>query len=462
MKHSNASIEYKNILEYAGFVDEMRTHIDRIDEQLQTFLLHAEPVPDTSALLRSMHSFKGAAGFWGMQALQEAAHRAETCLLEIEDAGRAWTEASANMMVYSCQELRNLLQLPFQGASFLADLPVSAKPVPVSGLENAPHWHLSFQGIDESDDLQGLKCLLGTMPDCVQLTDIRVLGEDHQSWTLLSTLHPDELSALVKMHVAQNTRTAIAPMSASFSTRSLAGGKGLTKTLRVPVDALSGLQDIARQLARLQGKDSSPHLAALALDFHLRLSDIRLVKVTETLERYEPMVQTLAQRLQKKIAWHLHGGSTQVDRRLMERINEVLQHLVRNSCDHGIETEYVRLGQGKLPVGNICLDVFRSNDGLHFNLTDDGAGLSRQALVARALRQGLPVPDAGADDAEIWPLIFEPGFSTATHVTDISGRGVGLDVVRQTILDLGGTVQVQSKTGEGLTFAITVPDPTGW
>jgi two-component system chemotaxis sensor kinase CheA len=106
--------------------------------------------------------------------------------------------------------------------------------------------------------------------------------------------------------------------------------------------------------------------------------------------------------------------------------------------------------------------VFRSNDGLHFNLTDDGAGLSRQALLTRALRQGLPVPDEGADDAEIWPLIFEPGFSTATHVTDISGRGVGLDVVRQTILDLGGTVQVQSKAGEGLTFAITVPDPTGW
>jgi flagellar hook-associated protein FlgK len=108
------------------------------------------------------------------------------------------------------------------------------------------------------------------------------------------------------------------------------------------------------------------------------------------------------------------------------------------------------------------LDVFRSDDGLHFNLTDDGAGLSRQALLARALRQGLPIPDNTADDAEIWPFIFEPGFSTASQVTDISGRGVGLDVVRQTILDLGGRVQVQSKAGEGLTFAITVPDPTGW
>jgi chemotaxis protein histidine kinase CheA len=462
MKHSNVSIEYKNILEYAGFVDEMRAHIDCIDEQLQTYLLYAEPIPDTSSLLRSMHSFKGTAGFWGMHALQEAAHRAETCLLEIEDAGRAWSEPCANMMVYSCQELRNLLQLPFQGASFLAELPVSAKAVPVTGLENAPHWHLSFQGIDEADDLQGLKCLLGTMPDCVQLVDVRALGEDHQSWTLLSTLHPDELSALVKMHVSQKTRTAIAPMSASFFGRSFAGGKGLAKSLRVSVDALSGLQDIARQLARLQGTDSSPHLAALALDFHLRLSDIRLVRVTETLERYEPMVLALAQRLKKKIVWHLQGGNTQVDRRLMERINEVLLHLVRNSCDHGIEAEYVRLASGKLAVGHIRLDVFRSDDGLHFNLTDDGAGLSRQALLARALRQGLPIPDNTADDAEIWPFIFEPGFSTASQVTDISGRGVGLDVVRQTILDLGGRVQVQSKAGEGLTFAITVPDPTGW
>jgi chemotaxis protein histidine kinase CheA len=99
---------------------------------------------------------------------------------------------------------------------------------------------------------------------------------------------------------------------------------------------------------------------------------------------------------------------------------------------------------------------------LHFNLTDDGSGLSRQALRARARLKGLAIPNDSVNDAEIWALIFEPGFSTASAVTDISGRGVGLDVVRQTILDLGGSVQLQSKEGGGLSFEITVPEPSGW
>jgi two-component system chemotaxis sensor kinase CheA len=99
---------------------------------------------------------------------------------------------------------------------------------------------------------------------------------------------------------------------------------------------------------------------------------------------------------------------------------------------------------------------------LHFDLTDDGAGLSCPALLERARLKGLAMPKDTASDAEIWALIFEPGFSTASHVSDISGRGVGLDVVRQTILDLGGSVQLESKEGGGVTFAITVPEPSGW
>jgi two-component system chemotaxis sensor kinase CheA len=198
------------------------------------------------------------------------------------------------------------------------------------------------------------------------------------------------------------------------------------------------------------------------LELIQRLNSMRLVTVAQALARYEPMVQTLAQRLNKEIAWHLNGGDTLVDRRLMERVNEPLMHLVRNSCDHGIEMASVRLASGKLSGGNIRLDVFRSEAGLHFNLTDDGAGLSRQALLARARLKGLAIPNDPVTDAEIWALIFEPGFSTASEVTDLSGRGVGMDVVRQTILDLGGTVQLQSKEGGGLRFEITVPEPSGW
>jgi chemotaxis protein histidine kinase CheA len=463
------SVSYTELGEFVDFfclADEIHAHIDRIDAQIEAYVKDSTCIPDTQELLRSMHSIKGTAGFWNAPAIQEAAHRAETSLVEMASECRVWSEATASMVVHACQELRDLLQVPLQAARLETGSTGKTKQVPLKGLTSAAHWHVSIQPMDVADDLDGLQSLLEMMSDCVQLGEIRVIGEAHQSWTLWSTLQPDELVALFKMHVSQTTPVVIepmdAPISASAHGRALGRANGLAKTLRVQVDSLSALQDIAEQLTHLQAPSCPVQAAALVLEMKQGLNNIRLVTVAQALARYGPMVQTLAQRLNKKIAWHLNGGDTWVDRRLMERVNEPLMHLVRNSCDHGIETASVRLANDKLSGGNIRLDVFRSEAGLHFNLRDDGAGLSRQALLARARLKGLAVPKDADADADIWALIFEPGFSTASEVTDISGRGVGLDVVRQTILDLGGSVQLQSKEGIGLTFEITVPEPSGW
>lgn len=462
VKNSGMSTESVESNEFFCFADEILQNLGRVEDQVGIFLEDFSSIPDSKELLRSMHSIKGTAGFWNLTAIQEVAHRAENCLVEMEREGRFWSEATASTVANACQELRDLLHLytPVQGG--LSTTSVMFKQPPFQSLEQASHWHLSLLGLTATDDLSGVQSLLEMMTDCVQLIEIRVLGEDHQSWSLLSTLQPDELVSIFKMHVSQTTCVVIAPIDAQSVSRTLGGANGLAKTLRVKVDSLSALQDTARQLTRLQESSGCPQAEKLIFELTQRLESMRFVTVEETLTRYQPMVNNLAQRLQKKIAWHLNGGITQVDRRLMDRINEPLMHLVRNSCDHGIETESVRLAKGKLPVGNIRLDVFRSEAGLHFNLTDDGVGLSCQALLAKARLKGLQLPQDPCDDAEIWALIFEPGFSTASEVTDISGRGVGLDVVRQTILDLGGSVQLQSKEGIGLTFEITVPEPSGW
>jgi chemotaxis protein histidine kinase CheA len=470
VENSTLRIESSEFVDFFCFADEIHTHIDRIDGQIEAYLKDMACVPNTQELLRSMHSIKGTAGFWNAPALQEAAHRAETGLVAMANGNRVWSEATASMVGTACQELRHLLQLPLEDAVPQTEPTETAKPSPFKGLTSAAHWHASIQGMEGTDDLDGVKSLFEMMTDCVQMGEIRVLGEDHQSWTLWSTLQPDELVAIFKMHVSQTTQVVIEPMSAlmgaptsaSAHGRVLESAKGLAKTLRVQVDSLTALQDIAGRLTQLQEPSCISQAAALAVELQEGLNSIRLVTVAQALARYEPMVQTLAQRLNKKIEWHLNGGTTLVDRRLMARVNEPLMHLVRNSCDHGIETVSVRLAHGKLPGGKIGLDVFRSEAGLHFHLTDDGAGLSRQALVARARLKGLAVPTDSVADADIWALIFEPGFSTASEVTDISGRGVGLDVVRQTILDLGGSVQLQSKEGGGLSFEITVPEPSGW
>jgi chemotaxis protein histidine kinase CheA len=469
VKNSAQHTELGGFVDFFSFADEISAHIDRIDAQIEAYVNDLRRIPDTQEILRSMHSIKGAAGFWNAPAIQEAAHRAETCLVEIANESRVWSESTASVVVHACQELRHLLQVPLNGArseTGTSGSPETAKQALVEGLTSAVHWHVSIQAMDGADDLDGLQSLLEMMTDCVQLGEIRVLGDDHQSWTLWSTLQQDELVSIFNMHVSQTTHVAIAPICASISASSggsaLGGTNRLAKSLRVEVGSLLALQDIAVQLAHVHERSCRTQLAALALELIQRLNSMRLVTVAQALARYEPMVQTLAQRLDKKIAWHLNGGDTLVDRRLMERVNEPLMHLVRNSCDHGIEMASVRLASGKLSGGNIRLDVFRSEAGLHFNLTDDGAGLSRQALLARARLKGLAIPNDPVTDAEIWALIFEPGFSTASEVTDLSGRGVGMDVVRQTILDLGGTVQLQSKEGGGLRFEITVPEPSGW
>ena len=470
LKNSTQNGDLNKFVDFYSFADEVRVHIDRIEGQIDSYLTCSKNIPDTKQLMRSMHSIKGAAGFWNVTAIQELAHRAETCLVQMENEGQDWSEATANMVVNACQELQHLLRLPVQAEDWLCTPSLVAQQAPLKAPEGAAHWHLSLHGLNGSDDLDGVQSLLGMMTDCVQLVEIRVLGEGQQSWSLLSTLNPEELVSLFRMHVSTTTQVSIAPISenisaqvnASSHVRTFGDANGLAKTLRVPVDTLSSLQRLVLQLADLQAPSGCPQTAALVLEIKQGLNSIRWVSVADTLVRYEPMVQTLAQRLQKKIAWHLNGGGTLVDRRLMDRVNEPLMHLVRNSCDHGIETASVRLAHGKLPVGNIVLDVFRSESGLHFNLTDDGAGLSCPALLQRAHLNGLAVPKDPAEDAEIWGLIFEPGFSTASQVNDLSGRGVGLDVVRQTILELGGSVQLQSKEGGGLTIAITVPEPSGW
>jgi chemotaxis protein histidine kinase CheA len=469
-KNSANTSVFGGSVEFFDCADEICVHIDRMEAQMNSFFACQKSIPDTKQLLRSMHSIKGTAGFWNVTSIQEVAHQAETCLLDMENEGQDWTEATANMVVGTCQELRHLLQLPVQAVGSLFESSLVAKQAPDKPLEGASHWRLSLHGLDGSDDLDGVQSLLEMMTDCVRLVEIRGLGEDQQSWSLMSTLHPEELVSLFRMHVSTATHVSISPVSESIGAEvsesskipALSSADGLAKTLRVQVDSLSALQAVVVRLADLQEPSSSPQTAALVFEIKQRLNDIRMVAVADTLSRYEPMVQTLAQRLHKKIAWHLNGGSTLVDRRLMERVNEPLMHLVRNSCDHGIEKESVRLANGKLPVGHIVLDVFRSGAGLHFNLTDDGSGLSCSALLERARLKGLAMPKDTASDAEIWELIFEPGFSTASQVSDISGRGVGLDVVRQSILDLGGSVQLESKEGVGVTFAITVPEPSGW
>ncbi|SAD88736.1 chemotaxis protein CheA [Enterobacter hormaechei] len=193
-----------------------------------------------------------------------------------------------------------------------------------------------------------------------------------------------------------------------------------------------------------------------ARDLQESVMSIRMMPMEYVFSRFPRLVRDLAGKLNKQIELTLMGSSTELDKSLIERIIDPLTHLVRNSLDHGIELPENRVAAGKTPVGNLILSAEHQGGNICIEVTDDGAGLNRERILAKAISQGMAVNENMTDE-EVGMLIFAPGFSTAEQVTDVSGRGVGMDVVKRNIQEMGGHVEIQSKQGAGTTIRILLP-----
>ena len=184
---------------------------------------------------------------------------------------------------------------------------------------------------------------------------------------------------------------------------------------------------------------------------------IRMLPISFSFSRFPRMVRDLSQRLNKKINLVLQGEQTELDKTVMEKIGDPLVHLVRNSVDHGIESPDVRKAAGKPETGVVTLNAYHQGGNVVIEIRDDGAGLNKDRILAKAHENGLVNPADNLSDEQIFDLIFQPGFSTAKEVSDVSGRGVGMDVVRRNIQELNGSVDVRSQLGKGSTFTIRLP-----
>lgn len=191
-------------------------------------------------------------------------------------------------------------------------------------------------------------------------------------------------------------------------------------------------------------------------DLQEAVMSIRMMPMDYVFSRFPRMVRDLAGKLGKKIDFVTQGAATELDKGLIERIVDPLTHLVRNSVDHGIEIPEIRLAAGKAETGKLTLAASHQGGNIVIEVSDDGAGLNRERILDKARQQGISVTDTMPDE-EVWQLIFAPGFSTAEAVTDISGRGVGMDVVKRNITAMGGTVEIRSARGYGSTMRISLP-----
>jgi two-component system chemotaxis sensor kinase CheA len=198
------------------------------------------------------------------------------------------------------------------------------------------------------------------------------------------------------------------------------------------------------------------HLERNARDLQESVMSIRMMPMDYVFSRFPRVIRDVSAKLGKQVRLDTYGKETELDKGLIERIVDPLTHLVRNSLDHGIETPEQRLTKGKDATGQLLLSAQHHGGNIVIEVSDDGAGLHRGKILAKARQQGLAVSD-NMPDEEVWQLIFAPGFSTAEQVTDISGRGVGMDVVKRNIQEMGGHVEISSREGRGTTTRIVLP-----
>jgi two-component system chemotaxis sensor kinase CheA len=246
-----------------------------------------------------------------------------------------------------------------------------------------------------------------------------------------------------------------------------------TSSIRVGVDKVDKLINLVGELVITQamivqsGRELDPVLHSKLLDGLSQLDrntrdlqeavmSIRMMPVSFAFSRYPRVVRDLAAKMGKKIELKTEGESTELDKGVIEKLADPLTHLVRNSVDHGFELPEVRVAAGKPAHGTLELSAFQQGGNVFVRVEDDGAGLNRERILAKARERGMAVSDT-MTDSEVWELVFQPGFSTAAVVSDVSGRGVGLDVVARNIKALGGRVDVESEAGKGTRVTVRLP-----
>jgi len=464
------------------------------------------------AVFRAAHSIKGGAGTFGFAAVAAYTHHVETLLDELRGGKRAVTPPLVDLLLKATDALRLLLTAARDGTPLdsaavaavqaeveaqLQQAPAPAAPVaaPAAAGEScfhirfAPHAELFRSGNDPLLILRELaalgrlesQCELPAAPDFAACDPESCL----LAWNLrlrTSRARADVLDVFAwvegecELQVeAEGAAVAAAPSSAPAvaaprpADAAPADG-GSVRVGTAKIDALINLVGelvitqamLAQHAGGLDPVQNEKLLAGLQqLDRNTRqlqeaVMATRMLPIDAVFSRFPRMLRDLAARLGKEVRLETQGEATELDKSMIEKIADPLTHLVRNAVDHGIETCQQRLDSGKSAEGSIRLSAAHQGGMIVIAVADDGAGLDRARILAKARSQGLAVSET-MSDAEVWQLIFAPGFSTAEKVSDISGRGVGMDVVKRNVEALGGRVEVESRPGAGTRVAIRLP-----
>jgi two-component system chemotaxis sensor kinase CheA len=428
------------------FVNECEEHLQTAEEALLELETDATSTEHLGAIFRCFHTIKGGAGLLGLDAVAELAHAAEFLLDRARSGAIAIQGESAEACYGVLDTFRSLLSAVGSG--------VAAVPVPAVF----------------DDQLRELARLTaGGHAPGASASRAPAAAANHDDDSAAGSEASDHVSA-------GEARTGEAPRAAADSNDASERKRdGAKPSVKVDTDRLDKMIDLVGELVITNAivgqevaRDIPTHdprqrvlaqLAKVTNELQSVSMSMRMVPLKGTFQKATRIVRDVAAKCGKQVRLVTRGEETELDRNVVERLSDPLIHMLRNAVDHGVESAERRRAAGKPPVGTIELAAEHRAGNVVIELSDDGGGIPREKILAKAVAQGIVAADAAASlpDVEVWNLIFHPGLSTAEKLTDVSGRGVGMDVVRKNIEALRGTVAIDSTPGRGSRFTIRLP-----
>lgn len=469
------------------FIEESQEHLEEIEQLLMALNINEPDLEELNCIFRAAHSIKGGSGIFGFDALISVTHVMENLFDKARQREFVFTSHVIDELLIAVDALRTLLGSYSEGAEPDWQLVNSiTERVETLLLDKEPLEDEGFgffdNDVSSKPDEQGYGFFNQPVVKAVEdegfgFFDNVPAAKGHDNNSVADApveTVKDEAESAQNVMLEEKTRAAKAPAKTAPQVTAKAKSDNAESTsIRVDIDKIDNLVNLAGELvitqsmlnligAEVEGPMAERLQSALSeLERNTRelqesIMSIRMLPLSFVFNRFPRVVRDLSSKLQKQVDLVIDGGQTEIDKGLIERLVDPLTHLVRNSLDHGIEKPAVRKERGKDETGKLTLRAEQKGGNIIISVIDDGGGLNRERILAKADEKGLDLPE-NPTDQQVWNLIMAPGFSTAAEITDVSGRGVGMDVVKRNIESMGGRIEIESTAGVGSEFQIRLP-----
>jgi two-component system chemotaxis sensor kinase CheA len=461
---------------FREFLNDAQEHLDNIEQGVLVLETTPSDEETINTIFRAFHTFKGNAGFLDLVPMSELAHTLES-LLGLARDGTIVVDKPIIDIILEGRDVLNQFVVEINNR-ISGDISEDPIIVPTQNLRDRVKTMLDNPPSPDAVQAESSPEVTVSEIESFDLSEDDFPPEEEQDSSASETTPESHSNASAVEEPATSAvepgvpkaQKPSAPVPTAVSSSMAAPQTTAIKVATTKLDSLVDLvgefviaqsvvmQDIhSSMIGNNQFLKNLTQLNRISRELQHVAMSMRMVPIRSTFQKMTRLVRDVADRQNKEVKLLLDGQDTEIDRTVVEKISDPLIHMIRNAVDHGIETKEARVANGKPEYGTILLRAFHQSGNIVIEITDDGAGLSRERIMKKAIEKGVVSPNAQLSDSEVYNLIFEPGFSTAAQVTDISGRGVGMDVVRRNIHEMRGKIRISSVEGHGSTFTIFLP-----